>query len=152
MSSSASTPTGLLIRERPGLSAIRQLYRPVTVMDLFAKWQASAQFAVDFNVDNLTDRYQLDPLALGVMPTPGRIMRLALTYRHCVSVLRRDRQRPVPALSLHAGLLRHGVGMQCFAEFIDDDRPVGIGLELFGEELTLPVVPVRCIDQGDLGR
>lgn len=65
-----------------GLSAIQQLYRPATVVDLFASWQASAQFAVDFNVDNLTDRYYLDPLALGVMPAPGRIMRLALTYRY----------------------------------------------------------------------
>ncbi|MGV6493236.1 TonB-dependent receptor domain-containing protein [Stenotrophomonas rhizophila] len=65
-----------------GLSAIQQLYRPATVVDLFASWQASEQFAVDLNVDNLTDRYYLDPLALGVMPAPGRIVRLALTYRY----------------------------------------------------------------------
>lgn len=44
-----------------GLSAIQQLYRPATVVDLFASWQASEQFAVDLNVDNLTDRYYLDP-------------------------------------------------------------------------------------------
>lgn len=65
-----------------GLSAIQQLYRPATVVDLFASWQASEQFAVDLNVDNLTDRYYLDPLALGVMPAPGRIVRLALTWRY----------------------------------------------------------------------
>ena len=49
---------------------------------MFASWQASTQLAVDFNVDNLTDRYYLDPLALGVMPAPGRIMRLAVTWRY----------------------------------------------------------------------
>jgi len=65
-----------------GLSAIQQLYRPATIVDLFASWRASAQFAVDFNVDNLTDRYYLDPLALGILPAPGRSMRLALTYRY----------------------------------------------------------------------
>jgi len=65
-----------------GLSAIQQLYRPATIVDLFASWQASEQFAVDLNVDNLTDRYYLDPLALGVMPAPGRTVRLALTYRY----------------------------------------------------------------------
>ncbi len=65
-----------------GLSAIQQLYRPATIVDLFASWQASEQFAVDLNVDNLTDRYYLDPLALGVMPAPGRTVRMALTYRY----------------------------------------------------------------------
>lgn len=65
-----------------GLSAIQQLYRPATTVDVFATWKATDQFAVDLNVDNLTDRYYLDPLALGVMPAPGRIVRLALTYRY----------------------------------------------------------------------
>ncbi|MDQ1061562.1 TonB-dependent receptor [Stenotrophomonas sp. SORGH_AS_0282] len=65
-----------------GLSAIQQLYQPATIVDVFASWQASEQLAVDFNVDNLTDRYYLDPLALGVMPAPGRIMRLAVTWRY----------------------------------------------------------------------
>ena len=65
-----------------GLSAIQQLYRPATIVDVFASWQATEKVAVDLNVDNLTDRYYLDPLALGVMPAPGRVMRLALTYRY----------------------------------------------------------------------
>lgn len=65
-----------------GLSAIQQLYQPATIVDVFASWQASEKLALDFNVDNLTDRYYLDPLALGVMPAPGRVMRLALTYRY----------------------------------------------------------------------
>jgi len=65
-----------------GLSAIQQLYRPATVYDLFATWRASEQLAVDLNVDNVRDQYYLDPLALGVMPAPGRIVRMAVTWRY----------------------------------------------------------------------
>ena len=53
-----------------GLSAIQQLYRPTTLVDLFASWRFNDQLSVDAGVDNLTDRYYLDPLALGVMPAP----------------------------------------------------------------------------------
>jgi len=65
-----------------GLSAIQQLYRPATVYDLFATWRVSGQLSVDLNVDNVRDQYYLDPLALGVMPAPGRIVRMAVTWRH----------------------------------------------------------------------
>lgn len=65
-----------------GLSAIQQLYRAATIVDMFASWQVSEQFAVDFNLDNAGDRYYLDPLALGVLPAPGRTARLAFTYRY----------------------------------------------------------------------
>lgn len=65
-----------------GLSAIQQLYRAATIVDVFASWQASEQFSIDFNLDNAGDRYYLDPLALGVLPAPGRTARLAFTYRY----------------------------------------------------------------------
>ena len=65
-----------------GLSAIQQLYVPETIYDLFASYRVSDQFNVDFNVDNVRNQYYLDPLSLGVMPAPGRAMRLALTYRY----------------------------------------------------------------------
>lgn len=65
-----------------GLSAIQQLYRPTTLVDLFASWRFSDQLSVEANVDNVTDRYYLDPLALGVMPAPGRTARLAFTWRY----------------------------------------------------------------------
>lgn len=78
-----SGPISTLDKEwNVGLSAIQQLYRANTLVDVFASWKATAQFAVDFNIDNLTDRYYLDPLAMGVMPAPGRTARLALTYRY----------------------------------------------------------------------
>ncbi|AWH22634.1 TonB-dependent receptor [Stenotrophomonas sp. ZAC14D2_NAIMI4_6] len=65
-----------------GLSAIQQLYRPTTLVDVFASWAFNDQLSVEANVDNLTDRYYLDPLALGVMPAPGRTARLAVTWRY----------------------------------------------------------------------
>ena len=65
-----------------GLSAIQQLYRSATIVDLFATYAVNDQFAVDVNLDNATDRYYLDPLALGVMPAPGRTARVAVTWRY----------------------------------------------------------------------
>ncbi|WP_312787182.1 TonB-dependent receptor [Stenotrophomonas indicatrix] len=65
-----------------GLSAIQQLYRPTTLVDLFASWSFNDQLSVEAGVDNLTDRYYLDPLALGVMPAPGRTARLAVTWKY----------------------------------------------------------------------
>ncbi|HDS1038713.1 TPA: TonB-dependent receptor [Stenotrophomonas maltophilia] len=65
-----------------GLSAIQQLYRPTTLVDVFASWSFNDQLSMEANVDNLTDRYYLDPLALGVMPAPGRTARLAVTWKY----------------------------------------------------------------------
>ena len=65
-----------------GLSAIQQLYRPATIVDLFASWSFNDQWNLDVNLDNATDRYYLDPLALGILPAPGRTARMALTFRY----------------------------------------------------------------------
>lgn len=63
------------------LPAIQQLYRPTTLVDVFASWSFNDQLAVEASVDNLTDRYYLDPLALGMMPAPGRAVRLAIALK-----------------------------------------------------------------------
>ncbi|MFA4940758.1 TonB-dependent receptor domain-containing protein [Brevundimonas sp.] len=65
-----------------GLSAIQQLYLETTVYDAFASLKVTDQTALDLNIDNVMDEYYLDPLALGIMPAPGRTVRLALTYRY----------------------------------------------------------------------
>jgi len=65
-----------------GLSAIQQLYMEATVYDAFASLKVTDQTQLDLNIDNVMDEYYLDPLALGVMPAPGRTIRLALTYRY----------------------------------------------------------------------
>lgn len=51
------------------------------VFDLFASYKVSDSVAVDFNLDNATDRYYLDALSLGLIPAPGRTARLSLTVR-----------------------------------------------------------------------
>ncbi|WP_438851218.1 TonB-dependent receptor domain-containing protein [Brevundimonas nasdae] len=65
-----------------GLSAIQQLYKEATIYDAFASLKVTEQTKLDLNIDNVMDEYYLDPLALGVMPAPGRTVRLALTYRY----------------------------------------------------------------------
>lgn len=51
------------------------------VFDLFASYRVNDSVAVDFNLDNATDRYYLDALSLGLMPAPGRTARMSLTLR-----------------------------------------------------------------------
>ncbi|WP_071115731.1 TonB-dependent receptor [Chromobacterium sphagni] len=59
-------------------TANQVLTRAYTLVDLFASYQLSKDASVDFAIDNLTNRYYLDPLALSLMPGPGRTMRLSL--------------------------------------------------------------------------
>lgn len=64
----------------------RSLLRPVpwsryTLFDLFASYRVNDRLALDFNLDNLGDRYYLDALSLGRVPAPGRTARLSLTLQ-----------------------------------------------------------------------
>ncbi|CAM4212652.1 TonB-dependent receptor domain-containing protein [Kerstersia similis] len=49
------------------------------VFDVFASYRINKDFTVDFNIDNITDRYYLDALSLGRVPAPGRTARLSVT-------------------------------------------------------------------------
>ncbi|MGO3742796.1 TonB-dependent receptor domain-containing protein, partial [Kerstersia sp.] len=51
------------------------------VFDLFASYRVNDHVSVDFNIDNLTDRYYLDALGLGPVPAPGRTARLGATLQ-----------------------------------------------------------------------
>lgn len=51
------------------------------VFDLFASYRVNDRVSVDFNIDNITDRYYLDALSLGLIPAPGRTARLAVTLQ-----------------------------------------------------------------------
>ncbi|KAB0542080.1 TonB-dependent receptor [Kerstersia gyiorum] len=55
------------------------LWQDYKVVDIYARYQYSEAVSVDFNIDNLTDRYYVDPLSLGMVPAPGRTARLGLT-------------------------------------------------------------------------
>ncbi len=49
------------------------------LIDIYASWKHNDTVTVDFNIDNLTDRYYLDALSLGLVPAPGRTARLSFT-------------------------------------------------------------------------
>lgn len=49
------------------------------VVDLFATYRVNDSISLDVAVDNLTDRYYTDALSLGLMPSPGRTLRLGVT-------------------------------------------------------------------------
>ncbi|MCG7532306.1 TonB-dependent receptor [Psychrobium sp. MM17-31] len=51
------------------------------LINLFASYSWNKQLDIDLNIDNLTDKYYLDALSLGLVPAPGRTMRLNFTYR-----------------------------------------------------------------------
>ncbi|WP_296556266.1 TonB-dependent receptor [Pigmentiphaga sp.] len=51
------------------------------IWDLFASYRINDRVSVDFNIDNLTDRYYLDALSLGLVPAPGRTARLSVTMQ-----------------------------------------------------------------------
>lgn len=65
-------------------SQFQSFSSPVTwhryqVYDLFATYRPNDTVTVDFNIDNVTDRYYIDALSLGLVPAPGRTARLSLT-------------------------------------------------------------------------
>ncbi|UTW50176.1 TonB-dependent receptor [Bacterioplanoides sp. SCSIO 12839] len=52
-----------------------------TLWDVYANYSFTDNIAMDFTVDNITDRYYLDALGLGLVPAPGRTARLSLTLQ-----------------------------------------------------------------------
>jgi hemoglobin/transferrin/lactoferrin receptor protein len=67
-----NAPTGF---NKPVLWQTYQLY------DLYTKFKYSDRIAIDFAIDNLTDRYYLDALSLGLVPAPGRTARLGINIQ-----------------------------------------------------------------------
>lgn len=49
------------------------------LLDFYISYTPNDTVSVDFNIDNLTDRYYLDALSLGLVPSPGRTAKLSLT-------------------------------------------------------------------------
>ena len=56
-------------------------WHPIWVFDTYASYHVNKNVDVDFGVNNLTNRYYLDPLARVMMPAPGRTLKLGLTAR-----------------------------------------------------------------------
>jgi hemoglobin/transferrin/lactoferrin receptor protein len=56
-------------------------YHPVTVFDAFVSYKLREDTILNASVQNITDRYYLDPLAQSYMPAPGRTFRAGLTVK-----------------------------------------------------------------------
>ncbi|MGU3576024.1 TonB-dependent receptor domain-containing protein [Brucellaceae bacterium C25G] len=56
-------------------------WKPYTLVDLFASYKVNEQFQIDAAIDNVADRYYMDTLTLGIMPSPGRTFRLNMTTK-----------------------------------------------------------------------
>ncbi|MFT4090492.1 MAG: TonB-dependent receptor [Asticcacaulis sp.] len=51
-------------------------------LDLYGSYKLTDHLSVDLSVDNVTDRFYLDALSLGMMPAPGRTIRLGVSSRY----------------------------------------------------------------------
>ncbi|MCO4067535.1 TonB-dependent receptor, partial [Pseudomonas aeruginosa] len=56
-------------------------YRSVQLFDLFLKYKLFEHTELNASLQNLTDRYYLDPLAQSFMPAPGRTLRVGMEAR-----------------------------------------------------------------------
>ncbi|OCX15329.1 TonB-dependent receptor [Ectopseudomonas hydrolytica] len=56
-------------------------WHPIWVFDAYAALRVNEHLDIDFGINNITNRYYIDPLARVAMPAPGRTMKLGLTAR-----------------------------------------------------------------------
>ena len=77
-----SGPTSTLDKPwQSGATTPQIEYRSVALFDLFLKYKLLEHTEVNVSLQNLTDRYYLDPLAQSFMPAPGRTLRVGVTSR-----------------------------------------------------------------------
>ncbi|MDH4980669.1 TonB-dependent receptor [Hyphomicrobium sp. D-2] len=54
-------------------------WKPYTLVDAFAEYKITDQLKASVSVENITDKYYVDPLGLVNQPGPGRTVRMGLT-------------------------------------------------------------------------
>lgn len=64
-----------------GATTLQQVYHSVALYDLFLNYKLREHTDVNLAVQNLTNRYYLDPLAQSFMPAPGRTVFLGMQTR-----------------------------------------------------------------------
>lgn len=52
------------------------------IYDVYASYKPKQNLTINFNIDNLTDRYYLDALGLGLVPSPGRTLRVGFEWMY----------------------------------------------------------------------
>ncbi|PHM35719.1 TonB-dependent receptor domain-containing protein [Xenorhabdus innexi] len=66
---------------RVGSVLVHVEWEPYTTVDLFVKYKVNKNIRIQAGIDNVTDVYYLDPLAMGLMPGPGRTFRTNVTVK-----------------------------------------------------------------------
>lgn len=61
----------------PLISAIN--WNPYALVDLSGQFQLTDGLSLDMSVDNLTDRYYVEPMSAAYVPAPGRTVRIGVT-------------------------------------------------------------------------
>ncbi|CAI8805945.1 TonB-dependent receptor domain-containing protein [Pseudomonas chlororaphis] len=61
-----------------GATTPQLVYREVALFDLFLNYKLKEHTQLSVSLQNLTDRYYLDPLAQSFMPAPGRTLRVGV--------------------------------------------------------------------------
>lgn len=56
-------------------------YHANKIVDLFGSYKVDEESSLDFSVENVGDKYYLDPLSTGLVPSPGRTFRASFTRR-----------------------------------------------------------------------
>ncbi|WP_158442347.1 TonB-dependent receptor [Paracoccus aminophilus] len=56
-------------------------YTKNKIIDLFGSYRLNEAMVLDVSVENLTNKYYLDPMATAIAPSPGRTARINLTAR-----------------------------------------------------------------------
>ncbi|WEK31534.1 MAG: TonB-dependent receptor [Candidatus Pseudomonas phytovorans] len=56
-------------------------WHPVWVFDAYASYQVNKSLDLEMGVNNITNRYYIDPLARVMMPAPGRTLKAGFTVR-----------------------------------------------------------------------
>ncbi|MFO2464417.1 TonB-dependent receptor [Pseudomonas sp. 15FMM2] len=64
-----------------GATTSQLVYHQVALFDLFLNYKFMEHTNLSVSLQNLTDRYYLDPLAQSFMPAPGRTLRMGLETR-----------------------------------------------------------------------
>ncbi|MFL1707182.1 TonB-dependent receptor domain-containing protein [Campylobacter sp. MOP7] len=67
--------------ESPGGDTSSAEWKPYSLVDLYAHYKVNPNLTISATIDNLTNRYYLDANNQGLIPAPGRTLRLNLDYR-----------------------------------------------------------------------
>lgn len=64
-----------------GMTGTQLIYLSTVTYDAYANYQFNPNADINLTVTNLTNEYYVDPMALSLMPAPGRTFTVDFTYR-----------------------------------------------------------------------